>query len=213
MFRVVAWLRDRHNRFWFTPLLTVVAAAVVCALVWAVDSWTEPDVFPTVSAGALDGLLAIIASSMLAVTTFSLAIVVSATASVASGATPRATEFVMGDDGTRRAIGSFVYAVVAKTALSFDHYGPDGQFMLTVVTLAVLGYLVARLVLWVRTVSTLGRLGNTLKLLEREARRGLRELVDRPCLGARPAADQPTRGDAVYSAAAGYLTRVDLAGL
>ncbi len=217
MFRLLIWLRDRRNRFWVTPSLSVVAAVAVCLVVWLADESMDPDSVPKVSTDALDGLLAIIGSSMLAVATFSLGIVVSATASVASGATPRATELVMGDDGTRRAIGAFigafVYAVVAQTALSFDLYGPVGQFLLLVATLLVLGYLVARLVLWVRTVSTLGRLGDTITRLEEAARDGLHRHADQPRLGAAPAVGSTPAGGAVRCERAGYLTHLDVASL
>lgn len=217
MFRLLIWLRDRRNRFWVTPSLSVVAAVAVCLLVWIADESVDVDAVPNVSTDALDGLLAIIGSSMLAVATFSLGIVVSATASVASGATPRATELVMGDEGTRRAIGAFigafVYAVVAQTALSFSLYGPVGQFLLLVATLLVLAYLVARLVLWVRTVSTLGRLGDTVARLERAARDGLHRHAEQPWLGARPAVGDPPSGLAVRCEHAGYLTHLDVGSL
>ncbi len=67
---------------------------------------------------------------MLAVTTFSLSIMVGAFANAASSTTPRATTVVMSDDVTHAAIASFlsafVYAVIAKTALGLGYYGNAG---------------------------------------------------------------------------------------
>lgn len=51
---------------------------------------------PDIKQETLESLLNVIASSMLAVTTFSLSIMVAAFASASNGATPRATDLVMG---------------------------------------------------------------------------------------------------------------------
>lgn len=90
---------------------------------------------------------------MLAVATFSLGVLVTALGSASTSATPRATELVIADTTTRRAISSFIaafiYSVVAQTALGLEYYGPAGRLVLLLATIAVLAYVVITLIAWV----------------------------------------------------------------
>lgn len=128
-----------------------------------------------ISIDTLGSLLDIIASSMLAVTTFSLSIMVAAFASASSSGTPRAYSLMMSDDNTRLAISSFIsafiYAVIAKIALGLEYYGPSGRFVLFISTILVLMYLIYTLIHWVQTLSKLGNLTTTIDKIETAAKR------------------------------------------
>ncbi|MEZ5102107.1 MAG: DUF2254 domain-containing protein [Thermoleophilia bacterium] len=221
VYRLLLRLRDGRTRIWIAPAGAVVGAIALCAVAFALDRVIAGDGVPAVGSSSLDDILSVVATSMLAVATFSLGIMVAAFASAASTATPRATELVMADDGTRRAIsafvGSFVFAAVAKTALAFDFYGAVGRFALLVATLGVLAYLVARLVLWVRTMSTLGRMADTLTRIESATRAALEGHVRAPCLGGLPISRAPAidarQALRVRPEGTGYVTHVDAAGL
>ena len=185
------WLRERRNRLWVTPALaSVVAVLLALAAAW-VSRVVPEDTLPDIDRDTVQSLLTIVASSMLAVTTFSLSIMVSAFASAANGATPRATELVMGDEGTRSAIAmflsAFIYAVVARVALGMGYYGGAGRFVLFLGTMGVLVMLLVTLVNWVKTLSTLGRMSNTLNKIEQAAEKALRTHWRAPLLGAGPA--------------------------
>lgn len=175
--------------------------------------------FPTsgIDREALDGLLTVLASSMLAVTTFALGIVVAAYASAASAATPRATDLVVGDEGTRTAIGSFIaafiFAVVAKVALGIGYYEEAGRFVLFVATLAVLAFVVATLILWLRTLTKLGRLGDTMTRIERVTWDALRAHAHAPYMGAHAGTSSAPAGLHLLPREVGYLTHIDMAGL
>ena len=182
------WLRERRNRLWVTPALaSVVAVLLALAAAW-VSRVVPEDTLPDIDRDTVQSLLTIVASSMLAVTTFSLSIMVSAFASAANGATPRATELVMGDEGTRSAIAmflsAFIYAVVARVALGMGYYGGAGRFVLFLGTMGVLVMLLVTLVNWVKTLSTLGRMSNTLNKIEQAAEKALRTHWRAPLLGA-----------------------------
>jgi len=156
MFNLWLWLKNRRNRLWVIPMITVLlAVALVFAAKWVGGFWMAKQL-PDIQVATIDDLLTVIASSMLAVATFSLGILVSALSSSATTATPRATELLMGDDDTRGVIGifmaAFTFAVVAKTALGVGYYEAPGRFVLFVSTLAVLAYVVFRLLLWVKTL-------------------------------------------------------------
>lgn len=184
--------RERRNKLWVQPALHSVIA-VLLALVAAWVPRLLPGIdFPVVNAKTLDNLLAVIASSMLAVVTFSLSIMVSAFASASSSATPRATELVMGDEGTRAAISNFlsafIFSIVAQVALGLKYYGDNGRFILFVGTLIVLAWLMLTLLRWVRTLSSLGRLNNTLTRVEIAALACMTEFWINPFMGARKGA-------------------------
>lgn len=213
------WLRERRNRLWVTPALaSVVAVLLALAAAW-VSRVVPEDTLPDIDRDTVQSLLTIVASSMLAVTTFSLSIMVSAFASAANGATPRATELVMGDEGTRSAIAmflsAFIYAVVARVALGMGYYGGAGRFVLFLGTMGVLVMLLVTLVNWVKTLSTLGRMSNTLNKIEQAAEKALRTHWRAPLLGAgpAPAVDAAPCGRPVYARQVAYVRRIDVAAL
>ena len=217
MFNLWLWLKNRQNRLWVIPMITaLMAVVVVFAAKWVGSFWLAKQL-PDIQVGTIDDLLTVIASSMLAVATFSLGILVSALSSSATTATPRATELLMGDDDTRGAIGSFMaaftFAVVGKTALGVGFYDIPGRFVLFVSTLLVLTYVVFRLLLWVKTLSSLGRLSDTVERIERVSRNTLKAHVKRPLLGAAPTPQKTPSGTEIRAEDIGYLCHLNMSGL
>jgi uncharacterized membrane protein len=217
MFKLLLWLREGRNRISLTAASAALAAVVLAlAATWANDFFAA-DAVPDVGRETVDGLLGVLAASMLSVAIFSLGVLVSAFLSVASSATPRATELVMADPVSRRAIASFIaafiYAVVSKAALALDYYGPVGRFVLFVSTLVVLAYLVVVLLAWVRTLSTLGRMSDTMRRIERAARDALRDYMHAPFLGGRRSPAVLPAGADLRPTRVGVLTHVDIEGL
>jgi uncharacterized membrane protein len=201
-------------------ITAVLAVVLVFAAKWVGGFWMAKQL-PDIQVATIDDLLTVIAGSMLAVATFSLGILVSALSSSATTATPRATELLMGDDDTRGVIGifmaAFTFAVVAKTALGVGYYDAPGRFVLFVSTLAVLAYVVFRLLLWVKTLSTLGRMNDTVARIQRVSRNALKSHVKRPCLGAAAAPRNhhigTQTGTAIRAQATGYLCHLNMSGL
>jgi uncharacterized membrane protein len=217
MFNLWLWIKDRRNRLWVVPMLTALLAVLLAfAAKWVGSLWLA-ERLPEIEASTIDDLLSMIAGSMLAVATFSLGILVSALSSSATTATPRATELLMGDDDTRGVIGvfmaSFTFAVVAKTALGVGYYDAPGRFVLFVSTLGVLSYVVFRLLLWVKTLSSLGRLKDTVARIEKVSRQTLKAHVKRPRLGAAAPPHNPDTGTPIRANGIGYLCHLNLSGL
>lgn len=206
----------RSNRLWITPAIGTVVAVLVALLAANAGLVFDEESLPDIEEATLESMLTVISSSMLAVTTFSLSIMVSALANAASSATPRATELVMSDPVTHTAIASFlsafVYSVIARTALGIGFYGPAGRWVLLVATVGVLVWLIATLIQWVRTLSSLGLVSNTLDKLEAQARSTLLAHRREPGIGARVASSTddgtPLRPDDV-----GYLTLLRMEGI
>ena len=84
-----------------------------------------------VSTEAIEGLLTIIATSMLTVTSFSVGALTSAYSSATSNATPRATPLLTEDQLVQNAlatfVGSFLFSIVGIVALKVSVYGPEGR--------------------------------------------------------------------------------------
>ena len=218
MFKLHLIWRQLKGKLWFRPTfwsLTAIAAALMAALA---SRWPLPAGVPNIGQPALEGLLTIIASSMLTVSTFSLSILVSAFASAASSATPRATRLVMADDSAQHAISafiaSFIFTMVALTALGLDYYGDTGRFVLLVFTICVLGYLILALLRWIDTLSKLGRMSHTITTVENAALPPLRSWHLEPALGGR--SDAPQRmpsGVRVHGERTGFLQYIDVSAL
>ena len=221
MHRLIVWLKDSSNRLWVKPAVGSVLALVFALLAALGNRFIPAGSLPEIERATLDGLLGVIASSMLAVTTFSLSIMVAAFASASSGATPRATELLIGDEGSQTAIASFIsafiYSIVAQTALGLGYYGPTGRFILFVSTLAVLAYLVVTLIKWVHTLASLGRMGNTIDKIERATLAAMQRYRQSPTMGAvlaSPAGAQLAPSAQLVAAdGVGYVRSIDMASL
>ena len=217
MYRWLLALKKPSNSLWVTPAWGALLAVVFALAARLANIWLPADSLPDIERDTLEALLNVIASSMLAVSTFSLSIMVSAFASAANGTTPRATELVMGDDNTRMAIASFIsafiYAIIAKTVLGMGLYGQNGRFVLFVSTVLALAYLIFTLIRWVRTLSQLGRMDNTLDKIHTAARNTLQRHRSDPMMGACWRGTCSPRARIVYAERSGYLTHIDMAGL
>ena len=216
-YRLYLWLKDGTNRLWVKPALGSVFAIVFALFATLTDEFVPADTLPSIGSDTIKNVLTVIASSMLAVTTFSLSIMVASLSSVASGASPRATELVMGDDNTQNAIAAFIsafiYAVIAQIALGIGFYGPSGRFVLFIATVLVLLYLIYTLVVWVKTLSSLGRMGNTLGKLERAATESMIAYRRAPRMGAGPQLGAAVPGFEVYADRVGHVRYIDMAAL
>ena len=172
-------------------------------------------------ASAVDSLLSIIATSMLAVTTFSLSTVVAAYGSATSTATPRATNLLLDDTVTQNMlatfIGAFIYSIVGIVLLKAEVYGTSGRLVLFLVTIFVIGLVVIMLVRWIDFLMHFGRLGNVLDRIENRAMKAMQVLVETPHLGARPYEGtlkrKPPGTHVVVSRTTGYIQFIDVESL
>lgn len=209
------WFKNPENTLWVTPTIGAVLAVFIALMAAIMPNYLFINsVLPNIEQNTINDLLDVLTNSMLAVTTFSLSIMVSAFASAASGATPRATKLVMADDSTRVAIASFIsafiYGVISKTALSLGYFDQNGRFLLFIAAIVVLVYLIIILIRWVYVLSQLGRMGNTIQKIEHQAQQSLQYYVNNPLLGCKQ--DPPNRQHDNYICAnsLGYLTHIDL---
>ncbi|MDP1563562.1 MAG: DUF2254 family protein [Pirellulaceae bacterium] len=106
---------------WFKPLVFCFLSIAAVFLADLLDRTSLNHFLPEVSESAIASLLQVLASSMLAIATFSVGAMVSAYAAASNSATPRSFPLIVADDVSQNAlsvfIGSFIYSVVAIVAL------------------------------------------------------------------------------------------------
>ncbi len=219
MFSQIRWLLRRTMRkawvrvvsFAVFAIATVIATRLLSPLI--PDGWARP-----IGADAVDQLLGILASSMLAVTTFSLSVAVSAFASASSTATPRATRLLQEDRTTQNVLstflGAFIFGLVGIILLKAGYFGNGGVLLLFVATALVVALVVAALLQWISHLMSFGRMGDTLDRVERASADALSARLDMPYLGGRPWVTTPP-GDVkpLTSPEVGYIQHVDMATL
>ncbi|MFK4135774.1 DUF2254 domain-containing protein [Pseudomonas luteola] len=214
------FLLRKSKRPWFRATLFSVLG-VVTALLALVFAPYIPDELPTkIGADAVDNILGIIASSMLAVTTFSLSTTVSAYSSATNNVTPRATSLLVEDPTTQNAlstfIGSFIFSLVGIVALSTGLYGAKGRVILFAVTLSVIVLIIYALLRWIDRLSSLGRVGETTAQVERVTLKALQHRLEQPYLGGNPLPENAfykTLGRPVYANRIGYIQHLDMPAL
>lgn len=209
------------RRLWLHTSLIGALGVLAAILAAVVDSYLPWKIPGSISTDAIDSILTIIASSMLAVTTFSLSIMVSAYGSATSNVTPRATRLLTEDRLTQSVlstfIGSFLFGIVGLIVLKTGFYGPQGRVVLFIFTIAVVALVVVYLLRWVDHLTGLGRVGETTARVEDITRAAIEAFLKQPYLGGRllrsPASDIPSTALPVFGNAIGYVQHVDVPAL
>ena len=213
------WLLKQFARRLWVRVTLFSVAAIFTALLGAVLEPIIPKSVPgRVGVDALDNILGILASSMLAVTTFSLTTMVTAYTAATSNATPRSSQLLMDDPTTQNTlgtfIGSFVFSLVGIVLLTTGAYGENGRLVLFVVTIAVLLLIIVTMLRWIDYLSTVARVGEVTDKVEAAATRAFEDRMKNPYLGGRPlrdpASEVPTDTAPVHCERIGYVQHIDI---
>lgn len=201
------------RRLWFRSTL-YGAAAVFTALLGAIAKpLLPPGIAAQIGASAVGNILGILASSMLAVTTFSLSTMVAAYAAASSSATPRAATLLIEDSAAQRAlatfVGAFLFSIVGLIALSTGIYGDSGRVILFGATVLMIIMIVGTLLRWIDQLSRLGRVTETIDRVELATRSAMKKAARQPWLEAQPYTPPPQAAFAIESRQIGYITYID----
>ena len=211
------WILSRLRRTLWIRVSLYALLGVAAAVAATLANWLPWPLPIDISAEAIDSLLNVIASSMLAVTTFSVTALTSAYGSATSNATPRATRLLTEDDFIQSVlatfIGSFLFSIVGLVTLRVSVYGPQGRALLFVTTVLVIILIVLALLRWIHQLTKLGRVGDTIDRLEDATLRSMKARLDLPFLGGRPLPDDAPGGPAILSDQVGYVQFIDTATL
>lgn len=207
-------LSQLGSRLWLRAAIFCIGGIAIALLGVAVKDSLPPDLSYRIGAGSVDDILNIIASSMLAVTTFSLSIMVAAYATASSAATPRVTELLLSDSTSQNAlsvfIGAFLFSLAAIVTLKIGIYGDNGRLVLFIVTIGVILSIVVMLLRWIDHLSRLGRIGHTIDMVEKQSRSTIARYIERPLLGCAAMPDELPEGTtALTCATIGYVQNID----
>lgn len=179
------------ERLWIRPLAMCVLSTAVVFLAKMADNTGIGQLLPAITPDSIETLLTIISASMLVISTFAVASMVSAYASASSTATPRSFPLVISDDVSQNAlstfVGAFIFSIVALIALQNGYYDRAGRFALFALTLMILAMVVITFVSWVDRIARLGRLGGTIDKVEAATAAALQRRRCAPTLGGVPA--------------------------
>lgn len=191
-------------------ILTAVAGIVLAPLIPA--DWPG-----RMGAASIGNVLQILASSMLAVATFSLATMVSSYAAASSATTPRVAELLIQDSSAQNAlatfIGSFLFSLVGIIALNAGVYGESGRVVLFVATLAVIALIVFTLLRWIDLLSRFGRMGDAIDRAEAATAHAMRARFRHPAIGGRMRVGPAPTTASVAGTRIGYVQHIDVAAL
>ncbi|WP_375280908.1 DUF2254 domain-containing protein [Pseudooctadecabacter sp.] len=213
----MAWrlIDDVSRELWARVVILGALAVVALGLAILVGPLLPEKISGYVSGQAADRLLSIIANAMLAVTTFSLTVMVTVYRNSSTQFTPRLHRLIMQDPTTQNTlasfIGAYVFALIAIILRELGVFSDDRALVLFAMTVLVLAYVVFSLIRWVLHLQTFGSLMNATREIEDITGRQFRERLDNPCLGANPWAEGVTVPDgatAVRSEETGYIQRI-----
>ncbi|GAP36641.1 DUF2254 domain-containing protein [Piscinibacter sakaiensis] len=211
------FLRRAPRRIWFRAVLFSVVAVGLALASKLLAPWLPSQLEVDVGQGSVSGILQILASSMLAVTTFSLTAMVSAYSAAATLGTPRATQLLMEDRSSQNALstflGAFLFSIVGIIALSIGFYGERGRILLFAGTVVVIVVIVVTLLRWITHITSFGRMSDVIDRVERAACDVARAWRSSPHLGgAAPRATQ-VGATPLFTTSTGYVTHIDVGAL
>ena len=215
------WLLSQlGQQLWLRAGLFALMGILTALLGVAAETFLPPDLPDLVGADAVGTVLNVLASSMLAVTTFSLGVMVSAYSAATTNVTPRATRLLMQDSTTQNVlstfIGSFLFSLVGIVTLTIEGYGDRGRLVLFVVTIIVIVVVVMALLGWVDHLSRLGRVSETSERVEQAATLAIRRRSEQPYMGGQRLDGSlaiPPDARAVVASETGYVQHVDTAAI
>lgn len=207
--------REIARKLWVRVIL-IAALSLVAAVAAKLFAHLIPDGFSeSIGADSLVGLLTIIANAMLAVTTFSLSVIVTIHRSASTQWTPRAHRVLLRDSPTQTVlatfIGAYIYALASLILLSTPYFGEAGVVVLFGMTLIVIVLIVAMMLRWILHLQTWGSLIQTTSAIEEEAAAAFKAQARRPCHGAHPLTPEtaiPAGARDLRAQATGYVQAI-----
>lgn len=209
--RIRLLLRRLWVRVVAIALLSVVAV-LASKLIGPVLPATLGEVF---GAASVDRLLDILSSSMLAVTTFSLTVIVTVHRAVSLQWTPRAHRIQLRDSSSQMVLatfmGAFIYALVSIILRAASVFDEREILVLFATTLVVLLLVVVMLLRWIVRLQTMGSLADIADRIQDLTVKAVRNRMGAPCLGAQAlTADVviPAGAREVRAKQSGYVVRI-----
>ncbi|TNF22542.1 MAG: DUF2254 domain-containing protein [Rhodobacteraceae bacterium] len=218
--KVVVLARRIWRKLWVRVVLLSLSSLLALALAPLLTPFLPEDIKLKLGREAILPVLTILASGMLAVTTFSLNVMVSAFRTAANMATPRVYRLLLEDTVTQSVlatfVGGFVYSLSAVILFHARVYSEDAAVVVFAITILVVALIVLAILRWIDHLESLGSMDQTLRLIENRTRFIMARRAERPCLGAR----RGEEGDVLPESArlfvarkSGYIRFIDISKL
>jgi uncharacterized membrane protein len=209
------YLGQLSRALWLRASLFCASAVLAVFLAYELGALVPGAIPATIGEDAAEELLTIMASSMLAVATFSLATMVAAVSSVVGGTSPRAADLLLDDRSAQNAlssfIGAFIFSIIGLIATGARFFTPEARFILFLMTLAVVALVVVRMVRWIDQLSHVGRVGHVIDKVEQATREAL--VKRRPFLSGKQDGRIPPGARPLLAREVGYAQHVDVPAL
>lgn len=205
--------RSYSRKLWVRVAIMGLLSFVALGLTQLIEGFVPDEIATMLHGDAADRLLNIIANAMLAVTTFSLTVMVTVYRASSTQWTPRVHRLILEDPTTQNTlavfIGAYVYALMAIILRELGVYVDDRAFVLFVMTVLVLAVIVIYLIRWVLHLQTFGSLMDVTRQVETVTVSGFKERLQNPCLGANALTDAvPDGAEQVLAAESGYIQHI-----
>ena len=205
------WIREQ---LWFRPLVFCFISVAAALIAHQADGTRLNDLVPIIKTESIDGLLDILSASMLVISIFAVASMLSAYSAASTIATPRSFKIVITDDVSQYAlstfIGAFIFSIVATVAMDIGYYNQAGKFILFVITLVFFLLVILTFLRWVNRISRLGRLEHTIMQVEAVAKKSLSNYIKNPLLHALPITDKFPDGKSLLADSVGYVQYIEM---
>jgi uncharacterized membrane protein len=212
--RIRFFLNRVRERLWVRPLIYCILSVSGTFLAKMVDNTKISPIVPQINPESIETLLSIIASSMLVISTFAVASMLSAYSAAGRTATPRSYSLVMSDDVSQNAlstfIAAFIFSIVALVALKNGYYEKAGHFALFTLTIILFAWVIMTFLRWVDRIAQLGRLATTIDKVEKAATASMQRRRRAPTLGGAPVGRFKDSDQAIYGSSIGYVQRIDI---
>lgn len=185
-----------------------------------IESYLSNDTTGIMDFGSVIPVLTILATSMLAVSTFSLNVMVTAHRAAADMTTPRVHRLLLEDTTTQSVlavfIGAFVYSLTSIVMYQAGLYADSAAIVVMAVTIAVVVLIIVAMLRWIQHLSSLGSVDDSLRSATKRAQVALTAFAREPALGAtRLSAETvlPDNTAELRATHSGYLQLIDVSGL
>ena len=160
-------LKRLYRKLWLRVTLYALASLIAAGAGSVADLFLSDQLIGLVKPGAVMPVLTILASSMLAVSTFSLNVMVSAHRTAAQIATPRVHRLLLEDTTTQAVlaafVGAFVFSLTSIVLFQSGIYDDSAAIVVMGVTVLVVVLVIAAILRWIEHLSTLGSLDDSLR--------------------------------------------------
>lgn len=212
--KIIFFFNRLKERLWIRPLIFCTLSVIAVFVAKLSDYTNLGDNVPKIEADSIELLLTTISASMLVISTFAVASMISAYAAASNTATPRSFSLVVADDVSQNAlssfIGAFIFSIVALVALKNSYYDKAGLFTIFVLLLLVFMMVILTFLRWVDRIARLGRLGSTISSVEKATSEALEKRRLSPGLGGVPIKNYSGNGHTICAATIGYVQSIDM---